>query len=368
MATWKLLSNEVALKIWDEALLKFDDYSPYQSYAFGEYRRALGWEPCRWAAYNEQGEIVALMLGSLRRYPLKLGLIWCEGGPIGDLSVCDQSLQEAMKQTTGLRWIYCRFRCDRVSTTEDALKLSAQGWRRSWFPLTTCYSMKLDLTKDETNTLKACEHNWRRNLRRANESNLTVRRWLDPDVDEVMAVYTAMQSLKGIGEQQSREEIAHLWKTLGANLVLYRCDDEEGIVAGLLGWVVFGNHAWGWLSANTERGRKLHASYLMYWTLIRHCQNIQITSCDLAGIDPVQNNGVYRFKRDTGAVPIEYLGEWDWANRPWLQWFGNWAISRRSHLKHAEAVAKNSVAVPMKNARGQRAEVRGQMSEVTGQC
>src|SRR6185295_4501176 len=100
MARWELLSNEAAQKTWDEALLHCADYSPYQTYAWGEYRRALGWEPCHWAAFDDNGEIVAMMLGLLRRYPLRVGLVWSEGGPIGDLSVCDSSLQQAMKETT----------------------------------------------------------------------------------------------------------------------------------------------------------------------------------------------------------------------------------------------------------------------------
>src|SRR5688572_22952956 len=348
MATWQLLNDELASRIWDQALLKFADYSPYQSYAFGEYRRALGWEPCRWAAFDEKGEIVALMLGALRRYPLKLGLLYCEGGPVGDLSVCDQSLQQAIKQTTGLRWIYCRFRCDRARDVADVLQLSAQGWCRSWVTLTPGYSMELDLRQDEKSILAACEHNWRRNLRRAKESNLVVRRWLDPDVDEVMSVYASMQSLKGLGEQLSREEIEQLWKNLAPHIVLYRCDDENGVLVSLLGWIVFGNRAWGVFSANTEQGRKLHSSYLMYWTLIQHCLKIKVESCDLAGIDPAHNHGVYRFKRGTGAAPLEYLGEWDWASSPWLRWCGNWAISRRERLQRVEATLKVSTAMPVK--------------------
>ncbi|MEO8433910.1 MAG: peptidoglycan bridge formation glycyltransferase FemA/FemB family protein [Pyrinomonadaceae bacterium] len=348
MATWQLLSDEAAARIWDEALLKFDDYSPYQSYAFGEYRRALGWEPCRWAAFNEQDEIVALMMGSLRRYPLKLGLVYCEGGPVGDLSACGQDLQTAIKQTTGLRWVYCRFRCDRARNIEDVLRLTAQGWSRAWFTLTPGYTMQLDLSRDEKSTLKACEHNWRRNLRRANENNLTVRRWLDPDVDEVVSVYDSMQSLKGLGEQHSREEISQIWKHLGNQIALYRCDDENGVLVSLIGWVVFGRRAWGIFSANTEQGRKLHSSYLMYWTIIQHCRSLQIECSDLAGIDPIENHGVYRFKRGTGASPLEYLGEWDWASAPWLRWCGNWAISRREQLKRVEASLKGSSTLPGK--------------------
>ncbi|HEY6802593.1 MAG TPA: hypothetical protein VI306_03340, partial [Pyrinomonadaceae bacterium] len=73
--TWRLLTNEEALASWDEALLKFADHTPFQSYAWGEYRRALGWEPYHWAAFNERGEVVAMMLGLVRRYPLKFGLV-----------------------------------------------------------------------------------------------------------------------------------------------------------------------------------------------------------------------------------------------------------------------------------------------------
>jgi hypothetical protein len=35
MVTWKLLTDETAMEIWDEALLRLDDYTPFQSYAWG---------------------------------------------------------------------------------------------------------------------------------------------------------------------------------------------------------------------------------------------------------------------------------------------------------------------------------------------
>jgi lipid II:glycine glycyltransferase (peptidoglycan interpeptide bridge formation enzyme) len=342
MATWQLLTNEVARKTWDEALLQLDDYTPFQSYAWGEYQRALGWEPCRWAAFDEHGEIVAMLQGLVRRYPLKFGIIWSEGGPVGDLTVCDESLQRAIEQTTGLKRVYCRFRCDRQRQVEDALRLSAQGWHRSWFSLTTSYSMSLDLAHEESQLLAACERNWRRNLRRAAEGNITVRQWHDPTVDEIVTAYTSMQCLKGLEEQHSREEFEYLLKHLKKQIVIYRCDDEHGELISLHGWLIFGNRATAVLSATTERGRELHASYAVVWALVQHCLLLNVQSCDLAGIDPVMNPGGYRFKKSTGAVTIEYLGEWDRASRPWLQWFGNWAISRRQQIRKAESALKSS--------------------------
>ena len=340
MVTWKLLTDDAAKEIWDEALLRFDDYTPFQSYAWGEYRRALGWEPCRWAAFDDRGEIVAMMLGQLRSYPLGFGLIWTEGGPVGDLSVCDDSLQQAMRQTTGVKRLYVRFRCDRARGIEDVLRLNSQGWSRSWFNLQTSFSMSLDLNREEDHVLGACDRNWRRNLRRAGESGVSVHQWINPRADEVLDVYASMQNAKGLEEQQSREEIEQLLKHFRQQLVLYRCDDERGDLVSLLGWVVLGKRAWAVLWATSEAGRKLQASHAVFWALVQHCLRLKVESCDLAGIDPVQNHGVYRFKRDTGAVPLEYLGEWDWATAPWMRWLGNWAIARRCGIKKAEAALK----------------------------
>ena len=344
MTTWKLLDDQEARLIWDEQVARFPDGSPFQTYAWGEYRRSLGWQPYRWVALDDEQQIVAMMQGSVRRYPIGIGLVWSEGGPVGDLSVCDQSLPAAIKTTTKLRRIYCRFRCDRARTMEDVLRLRAQGWKLSWAPLTTCYSMMLDLDKDESELLAACERNWRRNLKRFQEGNLTARQWLDPETDEVFAVYESMQTAKGLEEQLSREEIEQIIKNVKHRLVLYRCDDEQGNIVSLLGCVVIGERACAVFSATSEPGRKLNASYAVFWALFRHCQRIGVKSFDLAGIDPLRNPGVFRFKRGTGAVPIEYLGEWDCATSTSVQWFGNWSIDNREKLKRVESALKKACA------------------------
>jgi hypothetical protein len=337
MITWKLLTDDEARQSWDDALIRFSDCAPFQTHAWGEYRRALHWEQCRWIAVDDQGEPVAMLQASLRRYPFGVGLLWCEGGPVGDLSACGDTLQQAIKDTTGLKQVYCRFRCDRERNIEDALRLTAQGWTLPWAPLTTCYSMILSLPSEEDRLLAACDRNFRRNLRRAHESELKATQWLDPTADDVFAVYDSMQNAKGLDEQLSREEIEFILKNLKQQLVLYRCQDAKGETLTLLGCLVIGERACCVLSATSEAGRGLNSSYAVFWELFRHCQRIGVKSLDLAGIDPIRNHGVYRFKRATGATPIEYLGEWDWASRPAMRWFGNWAIDRRDLLKRVSA-------------------------------
>lgn len=344
MVRWELLTDERARANWDQTLARFDDCSPFQSYAWGEYRRGLGWEPYRWIALNNQGEVIAMMQAYLRRHPFGLGLVWSEGGPVGDLGACDESLQAAITRATGLRRIYCRFRCDRKRNIEDVLGLDARGWSLPWSPLTSNYTMNFDLMQDESQLLAGLERNWRRNLNRSRESNLSIRQWLQPTADEIVSVYASMQQVKGLEEQHSLAEIEQLLKNVKEQLVLYRCDDESGQLVSLMGALVVGEKACSVLSATSGRGRELHASYAIYWAVLQHCRNIGVRSYDLAGIDPVRNPGVYRFKRATGATPLELLGEWDWASRPWLRWFGNWAIAQRHRLKQAKTALKTSRA------------------------
>jgi len=351
MIKWKLLEDKIAQATWDQELARFDDCSPFQSYAWGEYRRGLGWQPYRWAAFNEKNEIVAMLQGYVRRYFLGIGLLWSEGGPIGDVRAWDESLQQSIQQTTGLRRVYCRFRCDRPRRIDDVLRLRTGGWLRPWEPMTSDYSMTADLSLSEEQLLARCERNWRRNLKRANEANLVIHEWLNPDADEIASVYASMQQVKGLEEQHSRDEIEQLLKSINDELVLYRCEDENGQPLSLMAAIVAGTKACSVLSATSEAGRELHSSYAIFWAMLRHCQSLGVKSYDLAGIDPVANPGVYRFKRASGATPIELLGEWDWASRPWLRWLGNCAIAQRQRVRQTEAVLNKSAPPKRKERR-----------------
>lgn len=331
---WELLTDEIALASWDQSLVKFSDFSPFQTYAWGEYHRALGWQPQRWAAFDAKGRIAAMMQGLLRRYPFGFGLVWCAGGPVGDLSAWDEDLQQTILRTTGIKRLYCRFRSDRARRVEDGLKLRGQGWARSWYTLTSNLSMELDLTQDEDQLLAQCSRNWRRNLRRAGGQRLVVRPWPNPDVDEMLSAYASMQSYKHLSEQVSRRELTEIFRHFKQRIALYRCDEEQGALVGLRGCAILGHRAWDLFAATTLRGRELYASYPLFWAVIRDCRSRGVRSYDLGGIDPMENPGVYRFKEGTGAAPLEYLGEWDWASPSWLRWGGNWAIWQRSQVKH----------------------------------
>ena len=358
MFKWELLTNETASQVWDEKLSRFADCSPFQSYAFGQFHKNLGWQPCYWAATNEKGETVALCLGLLRRYPLGFGLLWCAGGPVGDVRTWDESLRETILETTGLKRLYMRFRCDRERNVGDTLFLNHRGWSRSISPMTSSFSMELDLTGGEDALFSKLKRNWRRNFRLASQNNLTIKICANPDVEEISRVYAGMETRKNLPQQFSPEKLENLFKHAKSNLIFYRCEDEFGNLISLRGCLIVGNRACDYLAATTEKGREMRASYAVLWQLLRRCREQGIEIYDLGGIDPWKNPGVYTFKKEIGAREVEFLGEWDWATSPVLQFLGNWAIGRRQNRKSAESTSPSNSKAHGRRANTLKAAVK----------
>jgi hypothetical protein len=337
MAEWKLLAEETAKEIWDKQLVKFYDCSPYQTYSWGQYHKALGWEPYYFVAETAQGAISAMFLGFLRRYPLGIGLMWCTGGPIGDLKTWNESLPITVLKATKLKRLYLRFRCDRERDAQTALFLNYQNWTRSIYTMTSNVSMELDLSASETSLFSNLSNKWRRNLNISLKNNLIIKLCQNPNIEEICSVYAEMEARKNLPQQFSFEKLENLFNFSGSNLIFYRCEDASGKLLCFRGCLIAGNRACDYLAATTESGRDLRASYATYWQLLMYCQSQGIRYFDLGGIDPWANPGVYKFKRETGAREIEYLGEWDWASHNWLRLLGNLAIWKKQKIRKVES-------------------------------
>lgn len=336
MIKWELLNDETAKQVWDENLIRLSDCSPFQTFSWGQYNRALGWQPCYFAAFDEQGDINAMCLGLLRRYPFGVGLMWCVGGPVGDIQACNENLRKTVLESTGLKHLYFRFRCDRERNVTDVLFLNNSNWTRTSFMMTSGMSMELDLSQNEDNLLAGLSSSWRRNLKLAQKNNLVIKQCSNPDIDELCRVFAEMEMQKNLPQLFSHEKLDNLFKQVKENLIFYRCEDEEGELLCFRACLIIGNRATDYFAAATEKARKTRASYATLWELLLESKGRGVVHYDLGGIDPSANPGVYTFKKETGARETESLGEWDWATSEPLRLIGNWAIQRRQKAKPAK--------------------------------
>lgn len=333
MVKWNLIKEKDAARIWDENLIHLPDCSPFQSYVWGQYNRALGWEPLYLAAFNEKEEITAMCLGLLRRFPLGIGLMWCPGGLVGDIKSWNEDLRKTILEAAGLRHLYLRFRCDRERNVRDVLVLNSANWSRTSFMMTSGLSMELDLTRTEEELFAGLHSSWRRNLMRSKKNNVTIKRSFDPDIEELCRVFSEMEAHKNLPQLFTHEKLENLFEHVKENLVFFRGENEKGELLCFLACLLVGGRAVHYFSAANAEGRKTCASFAAYWEAILFCRRQGVTYFELGGIDPAVNPGVYQFKQGTGAREVEFLGEWDWATSPWLRVLGNWAIRRRQNAK-----------------------------------
>ena len=332
MVTWKLISDAQGLAEWNDNLRAFDDYSIYQTIEWGNHRGSFGWLPYRWAAFEGE-RIVAMAQGLLRRYPAGVGLIWMPGGPVGDIATWGPDLQQEILRSTGLRWLYCRFNSFRIAHDDHTRLLTQLGWRKPRVMLTSGHSMYCDVSLPEEARLSACHRNWRHNLKRSGKYRLTVERWNAPDASALRSIYSEMEDYKQLAQQHSEPALKSLFTNLGDRLLVYRCSDSAGKLLAVRACAVLGEKAWDLLAAAAVAGRKTYASYATFWGLLQDCHRRGVRHYDLSGVDPAGNPGVYNFKQGTGAAPVDFLGEWEWAYPGLLALPVNWLFrSRRNGM------------------------------------
>jgi hypothetical protein len=189
--------------------------------------------------------------------------------------------------------------------------------------------MELAIHEDLQKIRSGLSGNWRRNLKRSERNDLRVEQWIDPDLDELMALFSEMEGLKGLPPLQRRADLENLFSALGEKVILFRCCAPDGRLVAVRGCGVLGMRGWDLFAAANPAGRKLSASYATCWALVTHCSHLGVRRYDLYGIDPENNPGVHNFKEGTGAVPFEYLGEWEFATSRWMRTLANLRVRFR---------------------------------------
>jgi hypothetical protein len=340
---WRILDQKTAQRTWNTMLTTFEDVNIFQSFEWGEYaRRLLGAQPYRWIAVDDTGAIAAMFQGVLVRRYRNFGIIIGLGGPIGNLDLSLQSLHQNIVGTLHLSSCYCRIYPRRQYNVKDALLLQTHNWQRVLHPSGSGLSMWLDLTKTKEELYSTCSKNWRHNLRRAcNNNHLTIQRWNDPNPDHIVSVYRSMESFKNVEIDYSRARIQHTLEVFKNSVLMYRCIDHNGDTLSVRGCITTGSYGVDWFAATTATGRTTYASYALLWEVILACRERGITFYDLNGVDPYRGAGVYNFKKGIGALPLEYLGEWDWATSESVRLLMNLAFRTRMSLQKKIALLSN---------------------------
>jgi hypothetical protein len=311
---------------WDTCLGAIAGGNFYQSYAWGSYRAALGWQALRLVARSE-GAVIAMAQVLVKR-KASCAVCWIPGGPAGAVAEWAPTLPAALRAELG-RLTYCRLNALNEAAPGATELIGSTGWKRPGVRLGSGLSLDLDLRPEAAIRLASTSGNWRHNLKRAGKYGLLVERWAEPDAGQIASVYREMEGIKNLPEQHSHAALDAIIAHLGNRLIVYRCLDADGQLLAIRAGAVFAGRGWDLLATANQAARKVYASHALLWALAEECRRCGAGSFDLGGADPDGNKGVFNFKQGTGARLFEYVGEWEWAGVPGLATAAGILIKRK---------------------------------------
>jgi len=314
MVSWEIIENK---NDWTSNLSSFNLSSYMQTWEWAEHRSKFGWKPFRFLARNTDKPLVMVQL-LVKYLPMGIGLVWIPGGPVGKLEVWSRDLLNTVKELVGLKHVVLKISDCRLFCNEDVSLLLNAGWLRIKNPISTGLSLHLSLDESVDNRRSTLTGNWRHNLNRSQKKGLRFELWNKPSVSEIFKLYEEMEFLKGLKQQFSYDELESILNTYKENLLVVRCNDANGKTLSIRACLIFKNKAWDLLAAAGADARKTYATYGTLWELTQECHLRGVKSYDLGGVDPEGNKGVWNFKKGTGALHVEFLGEWEIATNRFL--------------------------------------------------
>jgi lipid II:glycine glycyltransferase (peptidoglycan interpeptide bridge formation enzyme) len=310
MLTLRFLSSAE----WLPVAAEFEDHGFEQSLTYGQAAAARIGAQARFVAIEQAGRPVAAACVRLKTVPgLGRGIAWIAAGPLtlrkGMPRPDAAGLAEVL---SALRQQFCRTEGHvlRLRLPAQALyapDLVADAMAEAGFHATSrspVYgSAAIDLHKDEAQLLAALDAHWRRNLRFAQKSDLSLDRGDDAALQaRFLTLFEAVKTAKGFRPDITPEFHFALSGPDYRHEIMIATKDGVDLAGSVVGRV--GSTAVYLFGATAEAGRPLRAGYFLHWKAIGLSRERGLSWYDLGGMDAVTNPDVTRFKEQMNGVPL----------------------------------------------------------------
>jgi lipid II:glycine glycyltransferase (peptidoglycan interpeptide bridge formation enzyme) len=171
--------------------------------------------------------------------------------------------------------------------------------------------------KTDDELLKEFNQQWRRNIKKANNSQILVRVGSKEDLPTFHEIYKETAIRDGFTPRPLWyfEKMLENLNTESSEIRVYLAFKDEKALAGTI-WIKVKNHVWYSYGASSNEGRDFKPSNAIQWQMIKDARDAGAEIYDFRGISDsldVNNHlfGLLRFKLGTGGKAVKYIGEWD---------------------------------------------------------
>ena len=292
---------------WSECLNQYSIASLYNSWNWGEYKSRTGWAISRLLAVagNVSQPLGALQIqtkkvGAARVHLVQGGVCLTEPGE----DMCVEILQALHDKYLNIGWPDFLL----VNYYESASDIYARSLLRlGYLPYlgNKMYSFYIRFDNSGPDIDSRLTRNWRHNLKRARKSEGLTMRWCETSTDREAAVLALMGMYEKLKQRKSFSGAMDIGKikdllVRDSNFFVAVAEVDGKPVAVRVGYRS-SNCITDFLAASNELAIKNYANYLLLWSLIKKAESLNLDGFECGGIDPLENPGVYNFKRGLGA-------------------------------------------------------------------
>lgn len=321
MISSKYITREIHRQEWDIYWDKIEFSNLLQSWEYGEAKNSSqGWIPLRYAIETVDGEVIAIAQILTRTLPFLGGVARLNRGPLLLTEFTDPNSDnylEVLKSVLMLkkekRWWLFFIAPEMVRNSIEMTELRPLGLRLR--RTSRWGSSLIDLEEELDDIVKNLNGKWRNLLRKAQKSDLQIRKILasDPEFEHAMYLYSNMQKEKNFSGMPINllRDLGGCRGTMwGFNVYLGELDFPSGKkTVGMVITVRHGSTTTYLIGYSGHEGRKLSVNYLLLFQAITDAQESGCLSFDLGGLNENTPKGVAHFKRGISGKEYELFGE-----------------------------------------------------------
>jgi len=297
--TWR---SDLSHEEWDQKLASIGGH-PLQSALWGEARKEIDGLPSEyWSAFNEESPIVMARAES-RRIPFAGPIAWMPRGPALAKNICihvECELQRGLRNTKHILYVSDPWqKVDQQSISDSrCVKCPKTIW--------------IDLEVGKEKLWQNLDKQWRYGVGRAAREGVVVEATtLKEDVSVFFNLCSQISKDKGFDLPASLPLMQRLLdaqysKNVEARLFVGRVGEVIAAGAFILRCGKSIHYFWG---ATDRKFNRERSSEAVQWAVIEWALGQGCTLYDLEGIDPVNNPGVYSFKKKMGGDEIILSGK-----------------------------------------------------------
>jgi peptidoglycan pentaglycine glycine transferase (the first glycine) len=316
------LATEAQREDWNAFVASAANGHVLQSWEWGAFKAAYGWQPLRLLFYRD-GELAAAA-SVLKRAAGPFSMCYVPKGPIVDYGVPDLAGQ-VLDAVTALarrhRAIYVKIDPDVPAGDDAALGVLRQHGFQQGESIQRPNTMMLDISGTEEDVLGRFKPKWRYNIRLAEKKGVEIVQAGPEDFPEFYRIY------KETGERDNfivrPYDYCRLeWQTfLDAGMASMWLAKYEGqILAGIMPFAI-GKRMWYMFGLSSNLHRNLMPNHLLQWRAMQWGRSAGCTEYDMWGApDELTEDqplwGVYLFKQGFGAEFTSWAGAHDRVLQP----------------------------------------------------